>query len=121
LRADGATVAIDDFGTGYSNLSRLRALPIDRIKLDRSLVAPVADDAAARMIAHAVVGVIHALGCEAVAEGVETQAQVDILRIIGCDVMQGYAIAAPMEESAFVAWSRGPVRRAVGDLSVLTG
>ncbi|GHH15382.1 hypothetical protein GCM10008023_18200 [Sphingomonas glacialis] len=121
LRAAGATIAIDDFGTGYSNLSRLRALPIDRIKLDRSLVAPVADDAAARMIAQAVVGVIHALGCEAVAEGVETQAQVDILRIIGCDVMQGYAIAAPMEESAFVAWSRGSVRRAVGDGAVLAG
>ncbi|MGY2734962.1 putative bifunctional diguanylate cyclase/phosphodiesterase [Sphingomonas sp. UYP23] len=115
LRADGATIAIDDFGTGYSNLSRLRALPIDRIKLDRSLVAHVADDAAARTIAQAVVGVIHALGCEAVAEGVETPAQVEILRVIGCDVMQGYAIAAPMEESAFVSWSRGSVRRAVGD------
>ncbi|TPG55146.1 putative bifunctional diguanylate cyclase/phosphodiesterase [Sphingomonas glacialis] len=115
LRADGATIAIDDFGTGYSNLSRLRALPIDRIKLDRSLVAHVADDTAARTIAQAVVGVIHALGCEAVAEGVETPAQVEILRIIGCDVMQGYAIAAPMEESAFVSWSRGSVRRAVGD------
>ncbi len=121
LRADGATIAIDDFGTGYSNIARLRALPIDRIKLDCSLIALVADDTTARTMAHALVGVIHALGCEAVAEGVETQAQVEILRVIGCDVMQGYAIAAPMEESAFVAWSRGSLGRADGEAAVLAG
>ncbi len=106
LRADGATIAIDDFGTGYSNLARLRALPIDRVKLDRSLVEHVADDPDARTIAQAVVGLIHGLGCEAVGEGVESNAQAEILRIIGCDVIQGYAVAAPMDEDAFVAWSR---------------
>jgi diguanylate cyclase (GGDEF)-like protein len=121
LRADGATIAIDDFGTGYSNIARLRALPIDRIKLDCSLIALVVEDSAARTITHALVGMIHALGCEAVAEGVETQAQVDILRIIGCDVMQGYAIAAPMEESAFVAWTRGSERRIGGEGALAGG
>uniref|UniRef100_UPI0035CB2276 putative bifunctional diguanylate cyclase/phosphodiesterase n=1 Tax=uncultured Sphingomonas sp. TaxID=158754 RepID=UPI0035CB2276 len=112
LRADGATIAIDDFGTGYSNLPRLRALPIDRVKLDRSLIEHVTDDAEARTIAHAVIGLIHGLGCEAVGEGVETNAQAEILRVIGCDVVQGYAIAAPMDEAAFITWSRGEVCRA---------
>jgi diguanylate cyclase (GGDEF)-like protein len=110
LRADGATIAIDDFGTGYSNIARLRALPLDRIKLDRSLVEHIVDDAAARTIAHAVIGLIHGLGCEAVGEGVETHAQADMLRVIGCDVIQGYVIAQPMDEAAFLAWSRDEVR-----------
>ena len=113
LRADGATLAVDDFGTGYSNLARLRALPIDRVKLDRSLIEHIADDVDARAIAQAVVGLIHGLGCEAVAEGVETAEQAEILRIIGCDTIQGYAIAAPMDEAAFVAWSRGEVAAVV--------
>ncbi len=110
LRADGATIAIDDFGTGYSNLARLRSLPIDRVKLDRSLIEHIAEDADARTIAHAVIGLIHGLGCEAVGEGIESHAQAEILRIIGCDVIQGYAIAAPMDEDAFVSWSKGDVR-----------
>jgi diguanylate cyclase (GGDEF)-like protein len=105
LRADGATIAIDDFGTGYSNLARLRTLPIDRIKLDRSLIEHVADQAVARTIAHAVIGLIHSMGCEAVAEGIETEAQAEVLRVVGCDILQGYAIAEPMDEDAFLAWS----------------
>ena len=111
LRADGATISIDDFGTGYSNLARLRDLPVDRVKLDRSLIEHIADNAEARTIAHAVVGLIHGIGCEAVAEGIETQAQAEVMRVIGCDVIQGYAIAAPMDEMAFIAWSRGEDRQ----------
>lgn len=106
LRGDGATVAMDGFGTGYSNIARLRALPLDRIKLDRSVVAPVATESAARTIVHALVGLIHGLGCEAVAEGIENDAQADVLRVIGCDVLQGYAIAEPMAEPAFLNWVR---------------
>lgn len=112
LRADGATIAIDDFGTGYSNLARLRALPVDRVKLDRSLVEHITDQPEARVIAQAVVGLIHGLGCEAVAEGVETRAQAEMLRVIGCDVIQGYAVAAPMDEDAFLAWAGGTQRMA---------
>ncbi|WP_260598512.1 putative bifunctional diguanylate cyclase/phosphodiesterase [Sphingomonas endolithica] len=112
LRADGATISIDDFGTGYTNLARLRDLPVDRVKLDRSLIENVTDSREARMIAHAVIGLIHGLGCEAVAEGIESNAQADVLRVIGCDVVQGQAIAAPMDEAAFVAWSRMDQRRA---------
>ncbi|MBY0583491.1 MAG: EAL domain-containing protein [Sphingomonas sp.] len=106
LRSDGATIAIDDFGTGYSNLARLRDLPVDRVKLDRSLIEHVATRSQARSIVHAVIGLIHGLGCEAVAEGIETEAQAEVLRIIGCDVIQGYAIAEPMDEKTFIAWSR---------------
>ncbi|MCW3849386.1 EAL domain-containing protein [Sphingomonas sp. LB-2] len=106
LRADGATIAIDDFGTGYSNIARLRHLPVDRVKLDRSLIEHVAEQAEARTIAQAVIALVHGLGCEAVAEGIETEAQATVLRVIGCDVLQGYSIAAPMDEDAFLGWAR---------------
>jgi len=106
LRADGASVAIDDFGTGYSNLARLRDLPVDRVKLDRSLIEHVADQAEARTIAQAVIGLVHGLGCEAVAEGIESEDQATVLRVIGCDVLQGYSIAEPMAEDAFLGWVR---------------
>lgn len=106
LRRDGASIAIDDFGTGYSNLARLRDLPVDRVKLDRSLIEHVATQFEARTIAQAVIGLIHGLGCEAVAEGIETQAQLDVLRVIGCDVLQGFVIAQPMAEADFLAWAR---------------
>ncbi|OYY78958.1 MAG: GGDEF-domain containing protein [Sphingomonas sp. 28-62-20] len=113
LRADGATIAIDDFGTGYSNLARLRDLPVDRVKLDRSLIEHIAVKPEARTIVQAVIGLIHGLGCEAVAEGIETAAQADVLRVIGCDVIQGYAIAQPMDEDDFIAWSRTDKRQAL--------
>ncbi|MCA1199283.1 EAL domain-containing protein [Sphingomonas sp. R647] len=113
LRSDGATVAVDDFGTGYSNLARLRDLPLDRVKLDRSLVENVATNAEARTIAHAVIGLIHGIGCEVVAEGIETEAQLEVLRVIGCDILQGYVIAKPMPEAAFLEWASAAPRLAL--------
>jgi diguanylate cyclase len=110
LRALGATVSIDDFGAGYSNLARLRRMPIDRIKLDRSLIVDVATNAEARVIAQAVIGLIHGLGCAAVAEGVEQDAQIDVLRVMGCDAIQGFAIATPMAEADYVAWTNTRVK-----------
>jgi len=106
LRADGATIAIDDFGTGYSNLARLRHLPIDRVKLDRSLIEHVAENPEARTIVQAIVGLVHGLGLETVAEGIESEAQANVLRILGCDVIQGYAVAPPMDEESFLVWAR---------------
>ena len=111
LRMEGATIALDGFGTGYSNLSQLRALPVDRIKIDRALVASIVEDAGARSMVQALVGLIHGLGCEAVAEGVETPAQIEMLRVIGCDAMQGYAVAAPMDEAAYLTWRKNTRRR----------
>jgi diguanylate cyclase len=106
LRADGATVAIDDFGTGYTNVSRLRALPIDRVKIDRSVIEHITEQPEARMIAQAMIGLVHGIGCEAVGEGIETEAQAAVLRVLGCDVLQGYAIAPPMIEADFLDWAR---------------
>ncbi|MFL9841492.1 EAL domain-containing protein [Sphingomonas sp. ST-64] len=113
LRADGASIAVDDFGTGYSNLARLRDLPLDRVKLDRSLVENVATSVEARTIAQAVIGLIHGIGCEVVAEGIETEAQLEVLRVIGCDVLQGYVIGRPMPETAFLGWAQAEPRRAL--------
>ena len=105
LRRDGATVAIDDFGTGYSNIARLRAMPLDRVKLDPSLIADIENSDKARVIVQAVIQLIKGVGCEIVAEAVETVAQADILRAMGCDTVQGYVFAAPMFEEEFLAWT----------------
>jgi EAL domain-containing protein (putative c-di-GMP-specific phosphodiesterase class I) len=107
LRADGATIAIDDFGTGYSNLARLRAMPLDRVKLDPSLIADIETDEKARIIVQAVIHLIKGVGCDVVAEAVETVAQADILRAMGCDIVQGFIFARPMEEDEFLTWIRG--------------
>jgi len=106
LRHDGARIAIDDFGTGYSNLARLRALPIDRVKLDPSLIADIETSEKARVIVQAVMNLIEGVGCEVVAEAVETSAQADILRAMGCDTVQGYVFAEPMFEAEYLDWTR---------------
>ncbi len=105
LRREGALVAIDDFGAGISNLQRLRQLPVDRVKIDGSLIANIATDPDARTIVQAVIGLIHGLGYGSVAEKVETSDQIDVLRVMGCHAAQGYAIARPMAESKYIAWS----------------
>jgi diguanylate cyclase len=104
LRADGAQIAMDDFGTGYSNLSRLRSMPLDRVKLDPSLIADIASCEQARVIVQAVIQLIKGVDCEIVAEAVETVAQADILRAMGCDTVQGYVFSHPMFEEEFLAW-----------------
>jgi len=102
LRRDGVCVAIGGFGTGYSNLSRLKDLPVDRIKIDRSLVRDIATSAEARTICSAIVGLIQGLGLEVVVEGVESQAQMDMLRVIGCTLFQGFHFDPPMREPAYI-------------------
>jgi len=104
LRDDGARIAIDDFGTGYSNLARLRAMPLDRVKLDPSLIADIDTSEKARVIIQAVIQLIKGVGAEVVAEAVETVTQADILRAMGCDTVQGYVFAAPMFEEEFLSW-----------------
>lgn len=107
LREDGATIVVDDFGTGYSNLARLRSMPLDRVKLDPSLIWDIEADEKARIIVQAVIHLIKGVGCEVVAEAVETVAQADILRAMGCDLVQGFVFARPMNEDEFLAWIRG--------------
>jgi diguanylate cyclase (GGDEF)-like protein len=105
LRRDGAHITIDDFGTGYSNLARLRAMPLDRVKLDPSLIADIEIDDKARVLVQAVIQLIKGVECEIVAEAVETAAQADMLRAMGCDTVQGYVFAPPMMEEEFLAWT----------------
>jgi EAL domain-containing protein (putative c-di-GMP-specific phosphodiesterase class I) len=104
LRSDGATISIDDFGTGYSNLARLRAMPLDRVKLDQTLIADIETCEKARVIVQAVIQLIKGVECEVVAEAVETAAQADILRAMGCDTVQGYVFAEPLFEEEYLAW-----------------
>jgi EAL domain-containing protein (putative c-di-GMP-specific phosphodiesterase class I) len=96
LRDAGATVALDDFGTGYSALTHLRELPIDCVKIDRSFVGSCLKDRSASAILVAVTHLAHDLGMQVVAEGVETQAQLDFVRAVGCDAAQGYHVARPL-------------------------
>jgi EAL domain-containing protein (putative c-di-GMP-specific phosphodiesterase class I) len=105
LRDDGARITIDDFGTGYSNIARLRSMPLDRVKLDPSLIADIESSETARVIVQAVIQLIKGVGCEVVAEAVETVAQADILRAMGCDTVQGFVFAPAMFEHEFLAWS----------------
>lgn len=96
LRGSGIRVAIDDFGTGYSSLTRLRRLPVDEVKLDRSFVSRIEHDEHDRAIVRSVIGLAHDLGIAVVAEGVETRACWDWLARQGCDEAQGYLMGRPM-------------------------
>ncbi|MGI9417562.1 MAG: putative bifunctional diguanylate cyclase/phosphodiesterase [Geminicoccaceae bacterium] len=104
LRERGVTVAIDDFGTGYSSMKRLKALPVDILKIDRSFLANVTHDASDAMIVESLVNVGHGLGKKVVAEGVETPDQLEFLERIGCDIVQGYFIKQPMPAVEVSAW-----------------
>ncbi|HET9691555.1 MAG TPA: bifunctional diguanylate cyclase/phosphodiesterase, partial [Acidimicrobiales bacterium] len=99
LRDLGVRVALDDFGTGYSSLDRLRRLPIDRLKVDRTFIQHLPSDRASQVIVGAVVALARALGLDVVAEGVELHAQLDALRELACPAAQGFlwspAVPAP--------------------------
>ena len=96
LRALGVAIALDDFGTGYSSLSYLQRFPFDRLKIDRAFVASLGASADAGAIIHSIVTLGHALGMKVLAEGVETDEQRVLLRLAGCDEMQGFLFARPM-------------------------
>jgi diguanylate cyclase (GGDEF)-like protein len=95
LRALGLRIALDDFGTGYSSLSYLQKFPFDRLKIDRAFVASLGASADGGAIIQSIVTLGHALGMKVLAEGVESDAQRVLLRLAGCDEMQGYLFARP--------------------------
>ncbi len=103
LRAMGVRVALDDFGTGYSSLSYLRSFPFDKIKIDRSFVTPVAEDASAAAIVQAIIDLAAALKTDTTAEGVETEEQLACLRGQGCGTIQGYLFSRPVDSVAAAA------------------
>jgi diguanylate cyclase (GGDEF)-like protein/PAS domain S-box-containing protein len=114
LRALGAQIALDDFGTGYSSLSYLPTLPLNQLKIDRSFVSALGDEtrAASVPIAKAIMDVASALQLETVAEGIETQAQLDRLYAMGCTHVQGFLLAHPSPITSAVRFRPPPVRRA---------
>ena len=104
LRAMGVHIAVDDFGTGYTSLGRLKHLAVDRLKIDRSFVHDLPDDAGSCAIAGAIIQMARSMGLRTVAEGVETAAQREWLQAQGCDEMQGFVAARPMPEERLLHW-----------------
>jgi len=96
LKALGVSLDIDDFGTGYSSLSRLQGFPVDTLKIDRAFISRIDTDLATLEIVRVIVMLAHGLRLKVVAEGVETQAQLDLLKDIGCELAQGYFYSKPV-------------------------
>jgi diguanylate cyclase (GGDEF)-like protein len=103
VRATGVKVWLDDFGTGFSGLSHLRRVPMDGVKIDRSFVADVLRDPDDLALTTAIIAMAHSLGITAVAEGIETEGQYDILRERGCDQGQGFWFGRPMSSPELAA------------------
>jgi len=106
LQAMGVRISIDDFGTGYSSLGFLKQFPINTLKIDRSFVKDLAKDAKDEAIVSAIIVLAHRLGLDVVAEGVETEAELAILRRHQCDRMQGYFFSKPLPAAEIEALLR---------------
>ena len=106
LHAAGFRVSLDDFGTGYSSLSYLRRYAIDKLKIDQSFIRDIESNPGNREIVQAIVRMAHGLRMTTIAEGVETEAELDWLRQFGCDEIQGYLYAKPMSAEDFMSWAK---------------
>lgn len=104
LRALGVRIALDDFGTGYSSLSYLRSFPFDKLKIDQSFVRDLTQGGNANAVIRAITTLADALGMETLAEGVEDEAQAEILRQEGCHQIQGYLLSRPIDAAAVHAF-----------------
>ena len=96
----GVRLSIDDFGTGYSSMAYLRRLPVDELKIDRSFVLGMCTTPQDAVLVRTAIDLGHNLGLTVVAEGVEGAEHVDALRVLGCDIAQGYHFARPMRRRA---------------------
>lgn len=102
IRAMGVGISIDDFGTGYSSLSYLMNFKVNSIKIDRSFINEVTTSGASSVIVTAIIQMAHGLGLRVIAEGVETESQLEFLRTQGCDEFQGFLISNPIEPEALL-------------------
>jgi diguanylate cyclase len=114
LHALGVGLSVDDYGTGYSSLAYLQDLAIDELKLDRSFIRRLSEDPRSAAIVRSTVDLAHSLGLRIVAEGVEDETTVDLLRRYGCDVIQGFFYSRPLPSSALTRWLLAPP---IADLS----
>ena len=104
LRLKGLNLSIDDFGTGFSSLSQLHRVPFTELKIDRSFISELITDDVARAIVKTCIVLGHELHMKVVAEGVESEAILEQLRVMGCDVAQGYYVSRPLTADNFVDW-----------------
>lgn len=104
IQAMGVGISIDDFGTGYSSFSHLATLPVDALKIDRSFVINMVDNPDHRYIVSTIISLAHLLKHKVVAEGVDSDEQVKLLREMGCDEIQGYIFSRPLAADAFDRW-----------------
>ena len=104
IRDLGVHIAIDDFGTGYSSLGYLAKLPVETLKIDRSFINSMLDDPSAMTLVSTIISLAHSLRLEVVAEGVESEEQAKILRLVRCDQMQGYLISKPLSFDDMTAY-----------------
>ncbi len=114
LRDLGVTIAIDDFGTGYSSLNYLARLPMDTLKIDRSFVSGMSVSPENRTIVSTIISLAHSLGLKVVAEGVETEEQLNLLRLLKCDQMQGFLLSRPVASEEIASSLHGKNVRARG-------
>lgn len=104
LDAMGVTLSIDDFGTGHSSLAYVKELPVDEIKIDKSFIFGIKQDSNNEAIVRAVLVLAHHMNLTVVAEGVEDKETFDMLRELGCDIVQGYYFAKPMPYEQYITW-----------------
>ena len=104
LKAEGLRLSIDDFGTGYSSLSYLKQLPIDTVKIDRSFIMGIPGDKDDAQIASTILAMAHGLGLDVVAEGIESEDQLNFLNTLECARGQGYYLCKPMSAEDVVDW-----------------
>jgi EAL domain-containing protein (putative c-di-GMP-specific phosphodiesterase class I) len=111
LRTRGIGFSIDDFGTGQSSLTYLHLLPVQEVKIDRSFVARLVEGSPEAAIARSVVDLAHNLGMTALAEGIEDESALELLRSYGCDLGQGWHLGRPMPGSEVAGWRAAALRR----------
>jgi EAL domain-containing protein (putative c-di-GMP-specific phosphodiesterase class I) len=104
LKALGVQISLDDFGTGHSSLAYLARLPLSKVKIDRSFVAPVNEDETSQAVTNAMIALGVTLNLEVVAEGVETESVLEYIRKQGCRQAQGYYLSKPMSGESFETW-----------------
>ncbi|MCW8878163.1 MAG: EAL domain-containing protein, partial [Kangiellaceae bacterium] len=106
LRNEGISISLDDFGTGYSSLSYLKSLPINILKIDKSFIHELPQNRHSATIVETIINMAHQLSIKVIAEGVESEAQLDFLKSLNCDFVQGYLFHAPLDSKQLISLYR---------------